>query len=437
MGKFLARLLLFGFIAVAAYVVLLYKDVPLSEINFKELLEEHNVADIFSTQSETSPELAVNDNRTSEQPVNGQEADDTADPQEVTQKASTGTKAAAEEAMKASPYGELKLELARGFQSRADQFTASYKGDRNKLSAEMKGIIREALSLDDYSAYVLESYAYTIRSWGGKSNITVEARYRESVEETAMVEAKADQVLAEILKPGMNDHEKIKAIHDWVVTHVEYDQSLTYYTAYHAVSLGKAVCQGYSLLGYVMLKKSGFDVLIAEGAVNTGEHAWNMVKLDGVWYHLDLTWDDPVGVQDDVIRYNYYLRTDEEMRRDHTWTRVYPEAATAYADTLRELEREGSEDNKLRFGALKIALSLHWLEPENTVSGVSELQQIIASAASSRSMELQFRYLDAEGFPEALEAAFKQVGGGIGYHASYEPYSGENSLLVNLQLKYP
>ncbi|MHA7965797.1 transglutaminase domain-containing protein [Paenibacillus sp. CAU 1782] len=434
MGKFLAKVLLLGFVAAAAYVVLLYKDVPLSQINFKELLEEHNVADIFTTQSETSPELAEKDVNVSEQPAGGEDA---AEAGEETQKASTGTKAAAEEAMKASPYGEIKLELARGFQSRSDQFTASYKGDRNKLSAEMKGIIREALSLDDYSAYVLESYAYTIRSWGGKSNITVEARYRESVEETAIVEAKADQVLAEILKPDMNDHEKIKAIHDWVVTHVEYDQSLSYYTAYHAVSLGKAVCQGYSLLGYIMLKKSGFDVLIAEGSVNTGEHAWNMVKLDGDWYHLDLTWDDPVGVQDDIVRYTYYLRTDEEMRRDHTWTRVYPEASTAYADTLRDLEREGSEEGKLRFGALKIALGLHWLEPENTVSGVSELQQVIASAASSRSMGLQFRYLDAEGFQEALESAFQHVGGGIGYRASYEPYNGENSLLVNLQLKYP
>jgi hypothetical protein len=437
LGKFLARLLLLGFVAFVAYIVLLYKDVPLTEKNFKEMLEENNLADMFSSQSETPPELAVNNSRTPEQPVDGQDEGADAEAPEETEKASAGTKAAVEEAMKASPYGELKLELAQGFQSRADQFTAAYKGDRNKLSAEMKGIIKEALSLDDYSAYVLESYAYTIRSWGGKSNITVEARYRESMEETAVVEAKADQALDEVLKPGMNDHEKIKAIHDWVVIHVEYDQSLTYYTAYNAVSLGKAVCQGYSLLGYMMLKKAGFDVLIAEGAVNTGEHAWNMVKLDGIWYHLDLTWDDPVGVKDDKIRYNYYLRTDEEMRRDHTWTRIYPEAATAYADTLRELEREGSEDNKLRFGALKIALGLHWLEPENTVAGVAELKQIIASAASSRSMGLQFRYLDAEGFPEALEAAFQHVGGGIGYQASYEPYGGEQSLLVHLQLKYP
>ena len=89
------------------------------------------------------------------------------------------------------------------------------------------------------------------------------------------------------------------------------------------------------------------------------------------------------------------------------------------------------------FSALKIALGLHWLEPENTVAGVSELQQIIAAAASSRSMGLQFRYLDAAGFPEALEAAFQHVGGGIGYRASYEPYIEENTLLVNLQLKYP
>lgn len=137
------------------------------------------------------------------------------------------------------PYEELVLELAAGFQSRSERFSATFTGNKTKLSDNMTAIVRASLRHDDYSAYILDSYLYTIRSFGNRSTITVEARYRESKEETAEVDRKVDEAMKQILQPGMNDHEKIKAIHDWIVTEVQYDQSLSYYTAYNAVSLGK------------------------------------------------------------------------------------------------------------------------------------------------------------------------------------------------------
>lgn len=334
------------------------------------------------------------------------------------------------------PYGKLEQALAAGFKERSERFSATYIGDKSKLSDNMTAIIREALTYDDYSAYILESYLYTIRSWGNKSTITVEARYRESLEETAEVDKVIDAALAGMIKPGMNDHEKIKAIHDWVVTHVEYDQSLSYYTAYDAVVRGKAVCQGYSLIGYRMLDKSGIPVLIAEGTVDTGEHAWNMVQLDGEWYHLDLTWDDPIGAEDGRIRYTYYLKTDEELRADHGWTRVYPEAYSAYADTLDRLEAASGESEALRYNKLKLSLGLHWLDQENTVADGEHLRTRIQSAVRSRTTHLEFRYADGDGFPEQLKAAFQDVGVAVGYRASYEKFGSDNSLLVNVHLNY-
>jgi hypothetical protein len=338
----------------------------------------------------------------------------------------------------AGPYDELELELAAGFQSRAERFSVSYSGNRKQLSDNMTEIIRAALRHDDYSAYILESYLYTIRSWGNKSTIAVEAKFRETEEQSAVVDRKVDETLAEIVTPGMSDHEKVKAIHDWVVTHVEYDQSLSYYTAYEAVTLGKAVCQGYSLLGYRMLEKAGLEVLIAEGSVNTGEHAWNMVKLDGVWYHLDMTWDDPVGAEPDApIRYSYYLLTDEELRRDHGWTRAYPAADIAYADALRTMERGGTEHETRLASKLKLALGLHWLEEENTVRGKEALKRTVAAAIREGANSLQFRYTEAAGFPEALKEAFGDAAVAVGYRASYEPYAGDESLIVSIQLEYP
>ncbi|MHA6483001.1 transglutaminase domain-containing protein [Paenibacillus sp. strain BS8-2] len=336
------------------------------------------------------------------------------------------------------PYDKLELELAAGFQSRADRFSVSYTGNRKQLSDDMTDIIRAALRHDDYSAYILESYLYTIRSWGTKSTITVESKFRETEEQTAVVERKVDEIIAEILKPGMSDHEKVKAIHDWIVSNVEYDQSLSYYTAYEAVTLGKAVCQGYSLLGYRMLEKAGLDVLIAEGSVNTGEHAWNMVKLDNRWYHLDMTWDDPVGAKSESpIRYTYYLLADDELRRDHQWTRVYPAASSTYADALHVMEQSASAQDARLATKLKLALGLHWLEEENTVRGKDALKHAVSNAIRKGAGSMQFRYTEGSGFPEALKEAFEDAPVAVGYRASYEPYAGEGSLIVSIQLEYP
>ncbi|MFD0961455.1 transglutaminase domain-containing protein [Paenibacillus chungangensis] len=334
-------------------------------------------------------------------------------------------------------YRELELEIAEGFRSRLERFTLSHKGEREKLSEMMSDIVKSALRRDDYSAYILESYLYTIRSLGNLSRITIEAHYRETKEETAAVDRKVSETLAGIITPAMDEHEKVKAIHDWIVTHVAYDESLTYYTAYDAIDHGQTVCQGYALLGYKMLKASGIPVLIAEGTVNTGEHAWNMVQLEGEWYHLDLTWDDPVGADPEgAISYKYYLKSDEELRSDHAWTMSYPEAGVVYADTLTALAESGGEREARRYARLKLALGLHWLDAERTVSGEEQLKRIIAEAVRTGSSQLQFRYVDGPSFPDALKAAVQHEGGSYGYRASYEPYGRDGSLLVDLQLQY-
>jgi len=63
------------------------------------------------------------------------------------------------------------------------------------------------------------------------------------------------------------------------------------------------------------------------GEVYTGGHAWNLVKVDDEWYHLDTTWNDPVPDRGNGIRYDYFLLNDTDMRVDHAWEAVdYPKA---------------------------------------------------------------------------------------------------------------
>jgi Uncharacterized protein involved in cytokinesis, contains TGc (transglutaminase/protease-like) domain len=340
-----------------------------------------------------------------------------------------------------STVDQLEEELASHFQSRSEHFTLQYKGDKHKLSDGLQNTINLALAQDDYTAYILDSYLYTIRSWGNLSTIKLEARYRETTEQTAVVDETVNKALGQIITPQMNEHEKVKAIHDWIVGKLQYDETLKHYTAYDALTSGTAVCQGYSLLAYKMLKAVGIPVLIAEGKVKTGDHAWNMVQLDGNWYHLDMTWDDPVVKQAGVkqaesrLSYNYYLKTDEEMRIDHQWVKTYPAATHSYSAELSKLKSTDS-GNASVYERLTTQLGLHWTEPEHTVASLVELEQDIREAVMEQQTSMHFRYLHGSQLATDLPTAFKQAHVSVRYSARYELYGNDGSMLVQVQLDY-
>ena len=86
-----------------------------------------------------------------------------------------------------------------------------------------------------------------------------------------------------------------------------------------------AVCDGYALAYEYLLQQCGIEAVVIGGDAgsdefSTGGHAWNLVKLDGVWYEADPTWDDAgtieAGLSSDVEGYSYYCEAlnDQEYR---------------------------------------------------------------------------------------------------------------------------
>lgn len=219
---------------------------------------------------------------------------------------------------------ELKADLLEKVRLQTSEITIDYTGDHKVLSANFANLLKDVFAADDYIAYIVDSYLYTIRTWGSTAKIKVTVRYRETAEQLQQVSALIDRVLPTIIKPGMSDPDKIKAIHDWIVLHVAYDQSLQHYTAFDAIDAGTTVCQGYSLLAFRMLKEAGFHTRIIEGTVDSGSHVWNMVQIGYDWYHMDVTWDDPVPDRAGRVSYSYFLKSDSEMKKDHQWVKPYP-----------------------------------------------------------------------------------------------------------------
>ena len=130
-------------------------------------------------------------------------------------------------------------------------------------------------------------------------------------EEENFVERKVADILRQILDPGMDDRQKTRAIHDYIVANVAYDLNYRDHSAYAALAKGRAVCQGYALLLYKMLDEAGVGVRIVSGEAGGEKHLWNMVNLT-VPGTIDATWNDPVPDVPGRVRHDYYLKP---MRR--------------------------------------------------------------------------------------------------------------------------
>ncbi len=126
-----------------------------------------------------------------------------------------------------------------------------------------------------------------------------------------------------IAATGRNEYERELLLHNALAKHVTYQEGDNAHDAYGALVRGKAVCEGYARAFQYLLYQSGIQCLIAEGeSVNpfTGlseGHAWNVVRIDGQYYHVDPTWDDTNNMNTPVV-YAYFNLTTAQIADDHT-----------------------------------------------------------------------------------------------------------------------
>ena len=110
--------------------------------------------------------------------------------------------------------------------------------------------------------------------------------------EREQYEQKAAAILAGI-DESWSDEFKLLYLHDYLVTHCEYDLTYVDHSAYGCIVNGSTVCQGYALAYKDLAKKAGIEAYyVSSGAIN---HAWNLVTINGKQYYVDCTWDDYTG----------------------------------------------------------------------------------------------------------------------------------------------
>ena len=167
---------------------------------------------------------------------------------------------------------------------------------------------------------------------GSTRNVTIDFSYKKTQSEMISMksasEKKSSEVLETIISPGMTELQKEKAIHDYIVNNTVYDIA-NYnkgtipeedYTDYGVLILGKAVCEGYAKAMFRLLNQAGVECQYVVGLGDGQPHAWNKVKIDGVFYNVDATFDDPVASDgSNILQYDYFNKTDAEFRKDHSW----------------------------------------------------------------------------------------------------------------------
>ena len=138
-----------------------------------------------------------------------------------------------------------------------------------------------------------------------------------------------NSILNSIIKPGMTETEKIRTAHNWIVCNTTYndnyyDRGDSFNHVSNLLNNKTGVCQGYSVTFYIFMKQMGIPCTLVMGKTDNVSHAWNAVKLDGNWYYIDVTWDDPVvnGTSNypggDNISYEYLLCTYNHISMTHT-----------------------------------------------------------------------------------------------------------------------
>lgn len=219
----------------------------------------------------------------------------------------------------------------------------------------VKGIVSKALEETgqeyegdylrwQYGKYVCDIQSDVVVNGDGTSTYWYKFIYSFVYYTTGEQERKLNEQLADTLREleidQMTDYQKIQSIYSYICDHVRYDgedETTLKYTAYSALTRGTAVCQGYALLLYRMLREAGFSTRIIAGtATASGEnHAWNIVQLGDRYYYLDSTWDAGSSWRD------YFLCGKDgflghEAWSDYTTTdflETYPMADTSYMPT--------------------------------------------------------------------------------------------------------
>ncbi len=175
----------------------------------------------------------------------------------------------------------------------------------------------EAVCNDHPELFWLET-GYTCKYAGNGRCVEIVLKYNDTADRLENARAKWESSAEDILSVAgtlSSDLEKEQYVHDVLLRLVKYNASAELgQSAYSALVEGESVCAGYARAFQYLLQQLGIPCYYCTG-YSGQNHAWNIVKLDGVCRNVDVTWDDTEPATQD-----YFNRTDAEFAKTHMRT---------------------------------------------------------------------------------------------------------------------
>ncbi len=198
--------------------------------------------------------------------------------------------------------------------------------------------------INSHPEFISLSGGYTY--WTSGSSITKIAftYLTNAKEEQQELDAALQEVKSKIDTSGMSGEEIVLAYHEYLTSTVAYAYEDYFngtiaanhgYDMYGALIKHSCVCQGYAETMFYLLREAGLSCAIASS--ENINHAWNIVKIHGKWYHIDATWDDPVWDMPGRSYHDYFLVSFDTMNKNtlinHTKDRTDMVVSAQWGDT--------------------------------------------------------------------------------------------------------
>jgi transglutaminase/protease-like cytokinesis protein 3 len=241
------------------------------------------------------------------------------------------------------------------------------------------------------------------------TKISLQLNFLYSNRQIDAMEKQLESIIIKILSThgfaSMDAYNKELILHDNLVKNVSYSNAGVNAETTSIVGtfiLRSAVCEGYARAFKLLCDRAELFSLVISGkaTLTTGQeelHAWNIVNLDGICSHVDVTWDSTTRGSSNIC-YDYFNLTDNDIARDHTWNGSLFPACTSDKNNYHvknELCINNHSDFKnyvaerVKRGQKKIFFKLTC--PEKTMEQVMNTsQEALQSALNGYSMNLQY-----------------------------------------------
>lgn len=171
-------------------------------------------------------------------------------------------------------------------------------------------------------------------SWRVRGQVATVTMQLRTEAEHLQARSAAKEIVATLLQPDMSEYQMLNAIENYLAENCEYDYDAarnqqtaapSAFSAYGALVLRKAVCDGYSAAFAMLCREAGIPcIYIGSDALN---HSWNAVFHNGGVYFVDATYDD---VGSTAVK-TYFLKSRTEMMAlKKGWGTASADAVTEY-----------------------------------------------------------------------------------------------------------